>query len=266
MRLLSIASGSSGNCIYVGDGDTHLLVDAGISGKRIEAGLNQNGLKTADVDGILITHEHSDHISGLGVLARRYGIPVYATKETIREIRRVKSLGELDPKLFVPILPDREFQIEELRVQPFSISHDAANPVAYRISNDKKENVAVATDMGTYDDYTIRNLSGLKALLLEANHDVNMLETGSYPYPLKRRILGDRGHLSNELSGRLLTKILHDGLKYIFLGHLSKENNYAELAYETVKLEIAMSGGKYRGDEFPIQVAGRDTPSQMIFV
>lgn len=265
MRLLSIASGSSGNCIYVGDGDTHLLIDAGISGKRIEAGLNGNELKTSDVNGILITHEHSDHIGGLGVLARRYGIPIYATQETIEEIRKMKTLGTIEPDLFVPVCPDREFQIDELTVHPFSISHDAANPVAYRITNGK-EHVAVATDMGTYDEYIIENLQGLDALLLEANHDVNMLETGGYPYPLKRRILSDRGHLSNEVSGKLLTEILHDGLKHIFLGHLSKENNYAELAYETVKLEIAMSASRYKGDEFPIQVAGRDAPSQMVFI
>ncbi len=262
MRLLSIASGSSGNCVYVGDRETHLLVDAGISGKRIEAGLNQNGLKTSDVKGILITHEHSDHISGLGVLARRYGIPIYATKETIKEIKRVKSLGAIDPDLFIPILPDKDFQIETVTIHPFSISHDAANPVAYRVSN-QKEHVAVATDMGTYNEYIIKNLSGLHALLLEANHDVNMLETGSYPYLLKRRILSDKGHLSNELSGKLLTEIFHNGLKHIFLGHLSKENNFAELAYETVKLEIA---SKYKGNEVPIQVARRDMPSQMVLV
>lgn len=265
MRLLSIASGSSGNCIYVGDGDTHLLIDAGISGKRIETGLNQNDLKTADINGILITHEHSDHISGLGVLARRYGIPMYATKETIKEIQCMKNLGAVEPDLFVPICPDEEFQVEGLTVHPFSISHDAANPVAYRISNGK-EQVAVATDMGTYNDYIIENLRGLDALLLEANHDVNMLETGSYPYLLKRRILGDKGHLSNELSGKLLTEILHDGLKHIFLGHLSMENNYAELAYETVKLEIAMSDTQYQGNEFQIQVARRDMPSQMVLI
>lgn len=265
MRLLSIASGSSGNCIYVGDGDTHLLIDAGISGKRIEAGLNQNHLQTKDIDGILITHEHSDHISGLGVLARRYGIPMYATQETIEEVKRVKSLGRIEPDLFQPIRPEKDFQIKELTVHPFSISHDAANPVAYRISSGRKQ-MAVATDMGTYNDYIVENLSGLDALLLEANHDVNMLETGSYPYLLKRRILGDRGHLSNELSGKLLTKVLHDGLKHIFLGHLSKENNFAELAYETVKLEIAMSDTQYQGNEFHIQVARRDMPSEMVLI
>ena len=266
MRLFSIASGSSGNCVYVGDGNTHLLIDVGISGKRIDAGLNQNGLKTADINGILITHEHSDHTSGLGVLARRYKIPIYATKETIGEIMRTKSLGAMEPELFIPILPDKEFRIEALTWQPFSISHDAANPVAYRIQNDKEEKVAVATDMGTYNEYIIQNLSGLKALLLEANHDVRMLETGGYPYSLKCRILGDRGHLSNELSGKLLSMILHDGLKHIILGHLSKENNYEKLAYETVKWEIAISENSYKGDDFPIQVARRDVPSPMILV
>lgn len=265
MRLLSIASGSSGNCIYVGSGNTHILVDVGISGKRIENGLNENGLKASDVNGILITHEHSDHINGLGVLARRYGTPIYGTLETLEEIKKIRTLGEIPEELFRPVLADQNFSIEELTIHPFRISHDAVNPVAYRVEHGE-ESVAVATDMGTFDEYIVDNLKELDAVLLEANHDVNMLQTGNYPYPLKRRILSDMGHLSNELSGRLLNRILHDKLKYIFLGHLSKENNYEELAYETVRLEIAMGDNKYYGNEFCMQVAKRDQPSALVTI
>ncbi|KAB1439936.1 MBL fold metallo-hydrolase [Candidatus Galacturonibacter soehngenii] len=265
MRLCSITSGSSGNCIYVGADNTHLIIDTGISGKRIENGLNQIGLKTADMNGILITHEHSDHISGLGVLARRYGIPIYATKGTIYEIKKSKSVGAIPDDLFQEIQEDTEFMINELTVHPFSVSHDAAQPVAYRISREDKS-IAIATDLGKYDDYTIDNLKDLDVLLLEANHDINMLQVGSYPYYLKQRILGDRGHLSNELSGRLLCKLISDKLKAVVLGHLSQENNYEELAYETVRLEISMGEAAYNPDDFYITVAKRDCISELITI
>lgn len=263
MRFLSIASGSSGNCIYVGAENTHILVDAGISGKRVEAGLNKNDITTKDVNGILITHEHSDHISGLGVLARKCHIPIYATKETLTEIRNTASLGKIEDELYQEITPDQDFQIQDIRIHPFSISHDAVNPVGYRFFH-KNCSVAVATDMGKYNNYTVENLKGLDAILLEANHDIRMLETGSYPYLLKQRILGDYGHLSNECSGKLLNEVIHDGMKQIILGHLSRENNYEELAYETVKLEIAMGENDYKGNEFPIMVAKRDQTMEMI--
>jgi len=265
MRFLSIASGSSGNCTYVGAEDTHILVDAGISGKKVEAGLNENDLTARDINGILITHEHSDHISGLGVLARRFHIPIYATKETLVEIRKLSSLGKIEDELFSEIVPDQDFTIRDIRIHPFSISHDAVNPVGYRFYH-KACSVAVATDMGTYNEYTVENLKGLDAILLEANHDIRMLETGSYPYLLKQRILGDYGHLSNECSGKLLNKVLHDNMKHIVLGHLSKENNYEELAYETVKLEIAMGENPYTGNEFPIEVAKRNHAMNMLYI
>ena len=238
MRLVSIASGSSGNCIYVGSDQSHILVDAGISNKRIEQGLNDIGLKGAELDGVVITHEHSDHIKGLGVLARKHHVPIYGTEETLKEIAANTRLGEYPKELLHPILPDVDFQIGDL--------------------------VAVATDMGHYDQYVIDHLKDLDALLLEANHDVNMLETGPYPYYLKRRILGDHGHLSNENAGRLLNYILNDKLKYVLLGHLSKENNYEALAYETVRFEIDQGDTPYKAKDFPIEVAKRDEMSQII--
>lgn len=263
MKMCSIASGSSGNCIYIGTDATHLLVDVGVSGKKTVEGLNQLGLAGSDIDGILITHEHSDHINGLGVMCRRFGIPVYGTQGTIAAIKKVSNLGALDDSLFHVIRADEKFILKDITVNPMKISHDAADPVAYRFQYGSKR-MAVATDLGIYDDYTVESLRGMDALLLEANHDINMLQVGPYPYYLKQRILGNRGHLSNELSGRLLSRLLHDNLKAVVLGHLSKENNLAELAYETVRLEISMADNPYHPEDFPIFVAKRSEISQLV--
>lgn len=260
MRLMSIASGSSGNCIYVGNDNTHLLIDTGISRKRIEEGLNTIGLTLSDINGILVTHEHSDHISGLGVILRKYNIPVYGTNGTIEESARTKYLDKVDMSLLNGLYADEDYEIGSLKVHPFSISHDAIEPCGYRISSDNGEKVvAVATDMGCYNDYIVNNLKDLDAILLEANHDVKMLQVGSYPYYLKQRILSSHGHLCNEMSGRLLDEILSDRLKKIYLGHLSKENNYPDLAYESVRSEINLSDSPYRADDFDIEVAKRDS-------
>ena len=263
LELCSIASGSSGNCICIGSENHHILVDAGISGKRIEQGLNAIGLKAEEMQGILITHEHIDHVAGIGVIARRYGIPLYATSGTIRAIRRIKSVGVIDESLFHPIHAEEEFTIGDLTVKPVAISHDAAEPVAYKfVCGDKR--AAVATDLGTYDEHIVEEFSGQNILLLEANHDIRMLETGPYPYPLKKRIMGDRGHLSNERSGQLLGELLHDNFGAVMLGHLSKENNYEQLAYETVRLEVDMGDNPYKADDFPLYVAKRDTVSTVL--
>lgn len=263
MRLCSIASGSSGNCIYVGSEATHLLVDVGISGKRTEAGLNSLGITAGDLDGILVTHEHADHINGLGVISRKYGVPIYATAGTIDAIRNTSGIGKIDSSLFHEVNEDEKFTIKDLTVNPMKISHDAAQPVAYRIAYGNKK-VGICTDLGIYNDYTVECLKGLDAVLLEANHDVNMLQVGPYPYQLKQRILGERGHLSNENSGRLLGRILHDKLKYIILGHLSKENNLPELAYEAVRMEITMGDNPYNANDFPIMVASRSEVSSVV--
>ena len=175
----------------------------------------------------------------------------------------MSALGKMPAELFHPILPEVEFSIGDMKLLPFSIDHDAANPVAYRISQGRKQ-VAVATDMGHYDQHIIDHLQGLDALLLESNHDVRMLETGPYPYYLKQRIMGDHGHLSNETAGQLLNCILHDHLKAVLLGHLSKENNYPELALESVRCEITQGDTPYKGTDFCIEVAGRDSMSEII--
>ncbi|MDO4188639.1 MAG: MBL fold metallo-hydrolase [Lachnospiraceae bacterium] len=265
MNLVSITSGSSGNCIYVGSNNTHILVDAGISGKRIETGLNSIGLKPEELSGILVTHEHADHIQGIGVMSRRYGIPIYATKGTISGILDTKAIGEIPAGLFNIIEPDGQFLVNDLIIDPVRISHDAREPVAYRIGHEKSS-VGICTDLGVYDDYIVDSFRGVNAILIEANHDVNMLQVGRYPYSLKRRILSDKGHLSNENSGRLLCELLHDDLSAILLGHLSEENNLAELAYETVRLEILMSECKYKPEDFELMVASRTERSKLIAV
>lgn len=263
MRLCSIASGSSGNCIYVGTDATHLLVDVGISCKKTVAGLNELGIDGRDIDGILITHEHADHISGLGVISRKYGIPIYATRGTIDAIQGTSTLGKIDDALFNEVSADRKITVKDITINPMTISHDAAEPVAYRFQYGTKK-MAVVTDLGTYDEYTVESLKGMDALFVEANHDVNMLQVGPYPYYLKQRILGKKGHLSNEMSGKLISELLNDGVRSIGLGHLSKENNLAELAFETVRLEIAMSDTPYKANDFPIYVAKRQELSKLV--
>ena len=265
MRLCSIASGSSGNCIYVGSDTAHVLVDAGISGKRIESGLQSLDMSVRDMDGILVTHEHYDHMKGLGVLSRRYQIPIYATKGTIAAILNMPQIGKMPEGIFREISEDVVFQIKDLQIRPFTIPHDAAQPVGYRLQCHNQA-VGIATDLGTFNEYIVENLWQVNALLLEANHDIRMLQAGSYPYYLKRRILGDEGHLSNENAGRLLCRLLHDQLKAVFLGHLSQENNMEELAYQTVCQEVTLGENPYRAEDFCIRVAGRSRRSELIII
>lgn len=265
MDFCSIASGSSGNCVFAGTDHTGLLVDAGISARQVEKGLNSIGRTAREMDGVLITHEHSDHIKGVGVLARKYGLPIYGTEGTLRAVKNCSSLGVIDDSLFCEIRADEPFEVGDMEILPFSIPHDAADPVAYRMNSSGKS-VAVVTDLGVYTDYIVNHLQDLDAVLLEANHDIHMLQVGSYPYYLKQRILGKRGHLSNENAGRLLCRILHDNLKRIYLGHLSRENNYEALAYEAVCSEVTLGDNPYKAKDFMIQVARRDAVSEPVHV
>lgn len=265
MRMMTIASGSSGNCIYIGSDKTHILIDTGISRKKITEGLKKADIDISDISAILLTHEHSDHIKGLGVIARKDNIPIYTTQGTWNGIETASGIGDIDQELFNCIAADEEFTVNDLVVRPFRVSHDANEPVAYRVECEDKC-MAVATDLGYYDDYIIDNLKNCNSMVIEANHDVNLLQVGSYPYYLKQRILGNQGHLSNESSGRLIDSLLHDKCENIFLGHLSRENNYDKLAFETVRCEIDMSSSRYKSDDFRISVAGRDCTSDIICV
>ncbi len=265
MKLMNIASGSSGNCTFIGTDDTSLLVDAGISMKRIEEGLATIDMSLRDIDGIFITHEHSDHIKGLKAVSRKYEVPIYLTEGTMNQLMYNSLTRDIDTELYSVIDSCSSFDLRSINVMSHDISHDAAEPVCYSFS-DGVSKISVATDLGTYDDELVSFLKESDMLLLEANHDIRMLETGPYPYYLKRRILGNRGHLSNETSGRLLRVLLNDHIKAIILGHLSKENNFPELAYETVKLEIADNPFTDDVRDFNLTVAKRDEADEMICI
>ncbi len=265
MRFCSLYSGSSGNCLYVGSDTTHVLIDVGVSMKKVVASLLELDVKPEELDAIFITHEHSDHIGGLGVFLRKYGIPVYGTARTLEAVSQYKNLGKVDMGLFHGIEAEESFGLKDIYVKPISIWHDAADPVCYTISDNQKK-ISIATDLGDFNDHIISELSGADAMLIEANHDIRMLEVGPYPFHLKQRILGKRGHLSNERGGQLVRALLNEHIKGIYLGHLSKENNYPELAYEAVKAELY--GNPYSNDikDFNMMVANRDCCSKVIEV
>ena len=265
MQLYSIASGSSGNCIYVGGEEARILIDAGISMKRIREGLMEENFPIENLHAIFITHEHTDHICGLGPVLRKYQIPVYATKETIEAIWEKGDMKGVSEDLFHAVVPEKAVSIEDMEIMPVRISHDAANPVCYTVQSESKK-IGVATDMGCFSNEIVDHLKDCDSLLLEANHDVRMLQVGAYPYSLKQRILGEKGHLSNESAGRLLCRLLHDKMKQIMLGHLSRENNYEMLAYETVCAEVTMGENPWKSSDFKISVAHRDRASELITV
>lgn len=263
MRFVSLSSGSSGNSTYIGSANTHILIDAGCSRKRIVEGLNSLDIDLPDIDGIFITHEHSDHIAALRLILKKYDIPVYATAGTIEGIREADKKNELSDKQFHVIRSDEPVLMGDITINPMRISHDAREPVGFRIICEGHK-AAIATDLGSYDDYIVSCLQDMDALLLEANHDVRMLQSGPYPYQLKMRIAGEKGHLSNDMSGELLCKVLNDHMKGIILGHLSDKNNLPELAYETVRLAIEMGDNPYKGSDIPLFVAKRSEVSNMI--
>ncbi len=263
MKLYSIASGSSGNSIFVGE-EKGVLVDAGISMKRIMEGLEQEKISIEQIEGILITHEHSDHASGLGPLLRKYEIPVYGTEKTLQSILASDKMKKVNTDLFFPVVPDKPVTVAGMEIVPFSISHDAVDPVCYTIEREGKK-VSVATDMGSFSDYTVSHISGSAAMLLEANHDINMLQVGRYPYQLKMRILGDKGHLSNDSSARLIERVLHDKLRCVMLGHLSQENNLPDLAYQTVKYELEQLP-QWEDVSTELSVARRTQPTPAVMI
>lgn len=264
LKICSIASGSSGNCIYVGTDNVNLLVDSGISKKKVEIGLNAIGVDPHTIDGILITHEHSDHIKGIGVYARKYKMPIYATKKTWDATLNYSSLGKIPEGLHVEIFPNEDFMIKDMTIHPFNSFHDAIDPVCYTFKSEDKK-ISVATDLGCYDEYIIDNLNGSNVLFIEANHDVKLLEVGKYPYFLKKRIMSDVGHLSNETSGELISTLYNETLSHVILGHLSLENNFPELAYESVKTVLA-SCSHVDCDKFNLSVASRSSHSELVVV
>lgn len=231
IKFCSISSGSTGNCHYLGTDNTKILVDAGLSGKKIQSLLSQIEVEGKDIDGILVTHEHTDHIKAVGILSRRFDIPVYTNEKTWSKL--VNSIGDIKDKNIKVIKNNSDFTIKDLNITSFQVFHDAIDPIGYTFSHDNKK-VAILTDTGEVDSSILKQLDNSDLIMLESNHDVNMLKIGSYPQFLKQRVLSKVGHLSNEDAAKVLKSIKIKESTKLILGHLSGENNFPELAYETV--------------------------------
>ena len=225
LKLYSLISGSSGNCSVVTDGKTHLMVDCGTSGKRAFDALKDLGIEPGSLSAILVTHEHIDHTRGVGVIARKLKIPVYATHGT----HAAMGIGNIDDSQMIFVDPDVPQVINEIEITPFAIPHDAEDPCCYSF-RDGKDKISIATDIGFMPDSLLSRISGSKSIILESNHDIDMLRYGEYPYPLKQRILGNFGHLSNAAAAETALKLIKSGTEHIMLGHLSDKNNLPELA------------------------------------
>jgi len=233
ISLCMLASGSRGNSIYVSDGHTAILVDAGLSGIEIERRLKSRNLNPESLDAIVVSHEHDDHIRGVGVLSRRYGLPVYISAKTCEAASpRLKNL-----KKTVAFNCGASFKINTLTVHPFSISHDAADPAGFTIALNQKK-IGIATDLGIATAMVKHHLQACDLLILEANHDPEMLISGPYPWHLKQRVNGRAGHLSNQDSRNLLEEIQHQQLQHVILAHLSETNNTPEKAMAEVRQAI----------------------------
>ena len=262
LQFCPLFSGSSGNSVYVGTDNTKILIDAGLSGSKITGELAKIGVKPDELSAILVTHEHADHIAGVGVLARRYRLPVYASTGTWAAMR--DKIGAVDASQMIEFETGEDFSIGELNIRPFPTSHDAADPVGYAVCAGRNM-AAVATDLGCIREGWMAEVEDADVLLLESNHDVNMLSAGRYPYELKRRILSKHGHLSNDDAGKAAAELVRRGVRAIMLGHLSPENNVPELAYESVAY-ILKENGFEPGRDVILSVARRDGHSEMFSV
>jgi phosphoribosyl 1,2-cyclic phosphodiesterase len=230
LSIAPLFSSSSGNSTYVGTESTAVLVDAGLPGRQLEAALKKIDKDPTGINAILVTHEHTDHIKGVGVLSRRFDIPVYANVETWAEMEH--KIGGISTKN-MRVFDEGDFFVGDICVTPIPLSHDAANPVGFALGALGKK-VCVMTDTGKVTSKMLSYAKGAGIVLLEANHDVDMLKCGRYPYNLKMRILSGRGHLSNEDSGKTAIELVKMGVRGILLGHLSRENNFEKLAEQTV--------------------------------
>ncbi len=239
MRIVVFASGSSGNCMLLSDGGTQLLIDAGISMRRVQSSLARAGFSIDDVSGVLITHEHADHISGLKMLLKYHQLPVYAPHTVAA--RLCGMLPEAEERMHV-IPVGQSFDLGALRVRAFHTPHDTDESVGYRVEGEGS--FALATDMGTVTDEVLGGLLGAGTVLIESNHDLDMLCDGPYPATLKRRILSDHGHLSNADCAELAARLVREGTETVILGHLSRENNRPEIALRTCKEALAGSGAR----------------------
>lgn len=233
MRVCLLASGSRGNATLIETDGCRLLIDAGLSAREIDRRLREIGLGADDLDALLITHEHHDHVSGIGPLARRHKIPVYIVPETAAAISRLGSIADL--RYFTA---GDCFSLAGLEIRSFSTTHDAVDPVGFCIDS-AEGRIGYATDLGLSTRLVADCLEGSRILVLETNHDEQMLLAGPYPWHLKQRIQGRHGHLSNRLAGELLQQLAWDGLEAVFLAHLSEENNHPDLARQEIQRILA---------------------------
>ena len=254
LRFSPLFSGSSGNAIYVGCDDAHLLVDAGMSGTRVGQELARAGVDPHLLNGILVTHEHADHIKGISILSRKYDLPIFATEGTWQAMNG--KIGAVADKNRCMIEPGVDFFIGSIDVTPFPTPHDAAQSVGYTFELQGAK-LAIATDLGSVRDSWLKYVLGANAVLLESNYDPDMLKAGPYPYELKQRILSRRGHLSNEDAGAVAVELVRHGAQQIILGHLSKENNFPDLAMRTCEL-ILQQNGIAPHDDVQLCIASRD--------
>lgn len=252
-------SGSSGNALFIGAGDTRILIDAGMPGRSIENALRQIGVLPETLSGIAITHEHSDHVKGVGILSRKYHLPVYANERTWNAMAR--SVGAVEKRNVRVFLNETDFYIGDLSLSPIPIPHDAADPVGYRVYYGGRS-VGVATDMGHMQKSVVRALAGVDVLLLESNYDPALLRQNEhYSAYLKQRILGNHGHLSNEASAEMLLALYETGVRQALLGHMSGENNTPELALSTATERLRRAGVAVN-EEIGLGLAWRDRVSR----
>ena len=260
MYFCPLYSGSSGNALFCQYGETRLLIDAGKSGKCIEDALASIGTDIRSLSGVLITHEHSDHILGAGVLARKYHLPLYATRGTWWAMK--DKIGKIPPDTMHEIEAGRDFWLGDIGVAPFSIPHDAADPVGFRLYGGKTS-ISTATDLGHFSEDVYVNVAGSTLVLLESNHDPDMLRANpKYSAALKKRILSDHGHLSNEACSEALLRLVSAGTENVILGHLSGENNTPLLA-RRVSAEALTREGIRPDEDIRLQVALRDEIGQV---
>ena len=253
LAVCMLASGSKGNAIYISDGKTALLVDAGLSGIKIERRLASRGLDPRQLQGIIVSHEHSDHIQGVGVMSRRFKLPVYISRKTAAA---APQIGNLHATVFFEC--GSPFQVNDLKIHPFSTSHDASDPAGFTIQSNGLK-LGIATDLGIASSMVIQHLKGCRALILEANHDPEMLISGPYPWPLKQRIQSRSGHLSNDTSRTLLEEIAHDRLEHVILAHLSEINNTPRKAQSTFEPMLDNAGIR-------LHVATQDECGDLIYI
>ena len=239
IKFCSLSSGSSGNCQYIETENSRILIDAGFSGKTIQGLLGSIGVDPTTIDAIFVTHEHIDHTKGVGVLSRRFDIPIYANADTW--VGMEKTIGKIKEENIKVFSTEKYFDLKDITVYPLGIFHDAADPVGYILHN-KNKKISVVTDTGWVNDSMIDKIKDSHLYFMESNHDITMLKEGSYPWPLKQRILSTKGHLSNDDCGRVLSNILTGTGEIVLLGHLSQDNNIPDLALETVKNCIINQG------------------------